>query len=1717
MNLRIKRCLSGLMTWAALTGVAVAQAPSESEGTLNLGQAPVTTQIRPESTEGVVRLGTPPAAGGAAVPPQMAPMAEPAQISPGGYFGITPVDQRFAPRFNVDSRGGGLYGYNAGYTTIGAFVPFAIESDEALVFVDARGLVTYDNGGGGANVGAGWRWWMRDVDRIVGLSAWYDNSNGGIGPNFNQIGLSFESLGRYVDYRINGYIPVGSHDHIGLSTLNTTASCMGNNIVFQRTTQTAQAYTGFDIETGGPLPIIGRYGVNGYIGGYHFMGAGQAGGSFTGISGRFLSQINEDVSFGMQVTGDHTFGLNTQFQVFVTLPDGVPSRWMRNPTVQDRLTQSVYRQFRAITHIDDVKTYEAAINPTTNKPYFVAFINPNLTTGGTGTDENPFNSIQQYNSLSATQKAGYDVILVNGRTDGTSINLDTGLGTAAPSLGLQLVNNQRLWGANIVHDFVTPTGTFQFHCSDATATPILVNEQTAGGNVVTLANNNEVSGVTINGATPLGVQNYGIVSQAGGITNGFNINNNNFINTLAAVQITHSGSALGLLTSNTVTGGPATGSAIGFQSNAGFNVTQTAGTLDLLVQNNTITDVKGEDANGNGVLDTYLGEDTNGDGLLTMGVGMHFVADGATAIINADDPTNTTQPLGIVTNSVSGSGAGIQLEALNGGKFLASVQSNTLNNNTTGSTATPTPGFGFAATANGAGSVMTLSSYTDNTTNGNEGDGAVLTASNGGALNVTGDIVGPTTGGTTTGDTFTNNLGDGLRVQADNGTITMQSITGTTFDSNGENGLNLVTTNNGLITITDPLAGNKFDSNGLNGLLINAQSGTIDVDVNSTTAANTFTNNGTSGTGAGLLFQTATGGLINTDVAGITSTGNGGDGIGFFLDGGTINVTNIQSNVATGNGRDGLSIVNSNGGIFNTTYIGGLTPALGNDFSNNTRAGLFFGGVTPPTVTAYNNILQIANNKFDRTTLGTEGILFDTTNVVTSASAGAKTLLTQNSFVGGSSTTGRGVGGTVNGGGLLFAFGDNKISNTNTFTSNRDADIGLILKGDSINLITIDSHNLSGVVNGTDAIFNGEGVALILQDSASLAGYIQRSVIANNADDGIRIDVAGTSEPTEFASINDFIIGGATADLGNLIQGNGTNGIEVNRVTNGEVNNMQILNNVVQNNAFNGVRLVSSNQPNQDTYTINQNLISANGLDGIQLRVEADASMYTIIDQNTITGNGTLNNTLFGSGIHTLEQANSPNDSRFIAGIWTRNTITDNNLDGIDLDASMTTLVIGDPIDTNLGNFISGNDRNGVNVEGPGEVIIGSNVISLNGTAGTVSTANESAGIMANVRPVSDLTIINNQIINNVGDGVQYGIALGFIGSGQLQLLNNNIAFNDGRGLDILNRGDDFIQVLADSNIINRNLLEGVYIVNTASRTQDQFSTSTQPLAQDGSVYRDPIIEMQFTNNQVIGNGYGTTGQAGGTPTAAGFVVRVGTSGAINSASDPGGFASSGAAIAVGGNPFGTSTFRGGVTMVVDSNRFTGNFGDDLLFQSFTSTVNPNSGTAWDPLAAPPTFNTTGYQSDPLARLDLYFRNNTYDPQGTASGINNFQGVANNANTNQTAAYYNNSDGVFKSRLNNIANGNPVSAGPFNSATRRRNAQRQAARIPSFTNPTSPVGSTFLYPGVGDSTFRVSSDSDLTDFLVDFVVPNTQSPFDQNGYYLPGSIFGENPYGWGTF
>ena len=851
-------------------------------------------------------------------------------------------------------------------------------------------------------------------------------------------------------------------------------------------------------------------------------------------------------------------------------------------------------------------------------------------------------------------------------------------------------------------------------------------------------------------------------------------------------------------------------------------------------------------------------------------------------------------------------------------------------------------------------------------------------------------------------------------------------------------------------------------TNGTDGFVATSDGAGSRIDINlgnANSAANLFNGNGQNG----ISFNTLGDGTIRGSVVNNTATGNTQDGFASTLTTGTIDLSalnpagaaSIGSNTFTGNTRHGMSIVNNTGGAFTTALISN------NNFSDNTEAGLFIGGdALGGANTAVNTLGTIDSNNFNRTTSGTEGILFNSSDVRTTA------ILTRNTFVG-RAASGRGVGGNVGGtttvggnGGVTLTFGslaaiDNSL--VNTFQDNGDAHIGLVLEGNTTNQVDIDQHVFNTTSDSTNLDFDGQGVGFILRDTAIMSNStFQRNTFQNNAASGLFFSVTGNNG-ADFAQLTNITVGGTTAPFGNTFTGNGASGLEVIRTANGVVNNFTAQFNTLTGNTLDGISLTAANANLTDTYIINDNTITGNTENGIDISVQADAILSANMARNTITGNTT-------NGIRTTEMVNNASDLRGVTGTWVANTITGNTNDGIQLDAASDNLIIGGAgADRNT---IMNNGGDGVEITGSGDLTLNNNLISTN----------TEAGIDIDTRSASDVTITNNDITLNLGDGIEF--ANGTSGSFALTITDNIIDFNEGRGFDVLARpggaGSSSIDITFNGNVVNANLLEGVYAVYTASNNQTQDVASTTALLADGNLFHDVFLRFNMDDNQILANGFnsgfGTTG----------LVVRVGSTNGSTSTTNAGGFASDGA---------GNFT-NSGVIMSVTNSTLTGNFGSDAFFQSFASTVDPAATAGTWGATNDPTAITT-FQSDPLARLDLDWDTNTI-----ISG-----------DVNNTGAFYNNAD-TFKSRLNTLA----ANAGPFTSTSRRRNAQRQAARI---ANLIAPGAGTFLYSGTGASTFRLDSTGDLGIFSLDGNPYTTTG--DANGINFGGAITGELPFGWGQF
>ncbi len=1733
-------------------------------------------------------------------------------------------------------------------------------------------------------------------------------------------------IGRNMTFRANGNWVV-SDDETQVGTIPVGSTRLLNGMVVQDVTRlTEVAYNQSDFEVSTPIPYLEKYGFE--MGGGAYFLFGSDGDDAVGAKARIEAQVTEDIWVNAILSNDKVFNTNVSVNFEVTIPNAPASRWFRRNKVRDSLFASDRRFYRVATNI----TRRADTIPVMGMgsggggggavaPLMLAIIDPNVTDdptmafGGSGTEDDPFKSLLDYTEEADSLKDDFAIVFVRRRTDATDLNLDT---------TITLLDNQALLGEGIEHSLTNLglTGITLPGSTDGLAVPLLSNANSASlialsptTPIVTLANANQVAGFTIDGGgTAAGIVGTGI--------NGFSINNVSTQNVTNGLQIVSDtlggvGTGLGIIRDNMISG-------VGLGSTQGVSIEHTAGILDLIVSGNTITGFQGEDATSNGVLDLSedtnmnmvldpgedidfdgrldLSEDLNMNGMLDAGFGLRVIASGS-SLIRAYDPTGTTG-LGISNNAFSSNGTGSTVQALDTSLIMLDFDTNTA----TGSTDLIGAGLEFLAD----GGRIDMTSFTGNTASGGVGAGGIFQTRSGGIITVSNALVTAFNN-----NMFTGNALDGMFVEADSGTILFDQVSGSVFDGNGDDGLDLQTTGGGSLTVVEALVGNSYTGNTDNGIEVTGGlGGVLDIDIGDPLAigASPIMGNG----GAGVFIGT-TGGTLLTSLNGITATGNGGSGVVISLDGGTVLLDSISDNNLNDNGEHGLAIINDNGGTLITPFVSD------NDFSNNAEAGLFIGGTGPTpgegvATTGVTDLGSVTRNNFNRDVRGTDGILLDASDQRIVAT------LTRNTFVGrarvldaGGLVTdpgaGRGIGGRVTGsstgpvgpGGLTLAVGTAVPADENSFSANGDAHIGILMEGNTTNRVDMVSSRFMGAFNGgfgigdspggTDSTpqFAGDGVHLIVNDIAVLTGSLVASRLSGNENNGLELEVIGNNDagngPTSpAAQINDFVISGNVFGLDPTLPdtdpdfalntGNGADGIAIFRTERGQFNDMIISGNLINANGRNGM-LISSAGANQlnllnmrpDSVLISGNTITNNGEDGIEFRIGADADVLANLDLNIIDDNGR-------NGIQVAKQINDAKDSRSITGMWTRNTIRDNGDDGLDLEGLLGNilndpiagslvpipgagtfprygLVIGDaainPVGTlsPLGNLITGNAADGVQVTGGGVVTIGNNVIERNGTLTSIPDLNPTDGLGTDVPgplrvlhaginiegpeyengnititgktdlTVDDLTLgtafqevlaFSNRISKNNGDGVEFLVeggapsfdfqqftsdpalfpAVTFDGldTQSLRLINNEITQNAGRGVDILVRPGDNDLFDSDNNTtafgalidpdsvnpqsvrnsvlgtvtmigndIKGNALEGVYIVTTNDIDTNQILDSRidpgdndgdGPDAPDGLLAPSVRLNIELHDNEIIGNGENVTDFP-----ATGLVVRVGTTDGEFGVTFPGGFATDGFNPEdldgdgildndLDGDGFLDSVepVFGGIAMSATGNRFDGNFGDDILFHGFTSTIDPivTAGT-WTPpsMMDPGEFTIDAYQSDPLSRLDLIFTGNLFN----SIEANNEDATV--GTFGEPGAFYANAEAVFKSRLimDNLA------PGPFTDATRGRNAQRLASRwitgpSPLSPNPASPPDfGAFLYPGMGNSTFRVrGGDNGFTDqglTVADGVSPVAISDIfilDRPGtagdpdlvdgfgeargvLFILGPVgggFGNQPWGWGN-
>jgi hypothetical protein len=465
--------------------VEVAPSPKTQEATLmpSAEAAPVEEALAKPNTEPTSQPEE------AANEPTMAPPAqEMASTSCTTPFNVMHVDVR-----HTESKG---VGYNVGYTTLQGFGIYDGYGAAFMPFLDIRGHM-FNNGKYAASAGIGERSYIPSINHLFGLYCYYDARQGEKGLFAQQVSPGLELLGKRMEYRVNGYFPVGprrSHRY------DSQFHKFDGNSLFMKFRR-KYVLLGGDAEVGAHITQTTKNDVYFGIGPYYFTGDPL---TAWGGKARFLWRYQDYVALEASYSYDHLFKNSVQGSVSFSYPFGPKVHRKRQDCKTGEnlaLSRAAFAPYRFEIPVVKRKTIkQKAINPATNAPFRALFVN-NLSHSA-GTFESPFST------LTAAQNASVpnDIIYVY-PGDGTTNGMNN---------GIVLKDGQFLFGSGTFHPLKTKHGHIVIPPFSATP-PSLTN----AGSIVTLGNSCEVSGL------------YLIATQAGsnaidgiaGITN-TNINQN---------------------------------------------------------------------------------------------------------------------------------------------------------------------------------------------------------------------------------------------------------------------------------------------------------------------------------------------------------------------------------------------------------------------------------------------------------------------------------------------------------------------------------------------------------------------------------------------------------------------------------------------------------------------------------------------------------------------------------------------------------------------------------------------------------------------------------------------------------------------------------------------------------------------------------------------------------------------------------------------------------------------------------------------------------------------------------------------------------------------------------------------------------------------------------------------------------------------------------------
>jgi titin len=650
-------------------------------------------------------------------------------------------------------------------------------------------------------------------------------------------------------------------------------------------------------------------------------------------------------------------------------------------------------------------------------------------------------------------------------------------------------------------------------------------------------------------------------------------------------------------------------------------------------------------------------------------------------------------------------------------------------------------------------------------------------------------------------------------------------------------------------------------------------------------AINRFSAQGIVLSGAANVIQ---GNFIGTDTTGTLARGNGSFGIWVESSGNLIGGRKaINGNVISGGNDTGIFIYNTSSNVVQGNYIGisaNGASALGNNvngitidessgnliggpsgarnfISGNGVSGVFLNGAA-----AVQNLIQgnyigtdisgglVAGNANDgitvsgapSNTISGNVISGNGTNGVFLTGAGASGNVVAANFIG-TDATGKAALGNYNAGVTISAGNANLIGASNVISGNLANGI-FLTGGAGGNLVQGNVIGLSAV--GTNALPNGfNGISIGGASSNIIGGTVSvaRNLISGNANNGIGIlmvtdvlntvvgnyigtDVTGTKAiPNVLAGVRvqacSNLIGGVTAGSGNVISGNGQEGIWIVG-TNGSA-----VGNVVQGN-FVGLDATGMNSLGNGNAGVAISDTAANQIGGV-----------TAGARNLISGNG--NNGMFLIGASTVGNVIQGN---YIGTDKTGSVAVGNVQDGIVLQNVSSNQIGGSA--SGAGNLISGNNANGNDS--------GNNGITINGAAWNIIQGNRigtDAGGAVGLGNSWDAIYMQNANSNQIGGAVA--------GAGNLLSANGREGIYLGGASRNVIQGN-FIGTKADGTSALGNRLHGIDLdagstnntISGAAAGAGNLIAFAITTAYDGVRVRTGSFNNLISGNSIFNNAY---------------------------------------------------------------------------------------------------------------------------------------------------------------------------------------------------------------------------------------------------------------------